>query len=87
MPEGVETPRKELWEILVPTMSNAGKPFRTRFHRVWDAKVEKISGGLTIHMPTKGKWVHEGCANKIYGRMWSKSARTDPLLRRLGVHV
>jgi hypothetical protein len=56
-----EVPRKELWEILVPCVSNAGKPYRTRFHRVWDAKVEKISGGMTIHLPTKGKWVqHEG---------------------------
>lgn len=60
MPEGAAMPRQELWEVLVPTVSNAGKPYRTRFHRVWDAKVEKISGGLTIHLPTKGKWVHEG---------------------------
>lgn len=49
---------KFLWEILVPTVSNAGKPFRTRYHRVWDAKVQEISGGLTILNPTtKGRWV------------------------------
>ena len=49
---------KELWEILVPTQTNEGKPFRTRFHRVWDEKVRTISGGLTIMPPvTKGVWV------------------------------
>lgn len=47
----------ELWEVLVPTISNEGVPFRTRFHRIWDAKVYKITGGMTIHMPTKGRWV------------------------------
>lgn len=47
----------ELWEILVPTQSNDLKPFRTRYHKVWDKKVYEITGGLTIHMPTKGKWV------------------------------
>jgi len=48
---------KELWEILVPTMSNDKKPFKTRFHRVWDAKVREISGGLTILTPAKGQWI------------------------------
>lgn len=52
---------KELWEVLVPTVRNDGKPFRTRFHRVWDKKVEAISGGLTILTPIgKGVWQHEG---------------------------
>lgn len=51
---------KELWEILVPTVRNDGRPFRTRYHRVWDKKVEAISGGLTIHPPGKGYWLHEG---------------------------
>lgn len=50
--------RKELWEILVPTVHSNGKPIRTRYHRVWDAKVREISGGLTIHTPAKGQWVH-----------------------------
>lgn len=44
----------------MPTVRNNGKPFHTRFHKVWDKKVEAISGGLTIHLPTKGRWVHEG---------------------------
>ena len=50
--------RVELWEILVPTVRNNGQPIRTRFHKVWDEKVRKISGGLTILTPAKGQWVH-----------------------------
>lgn len=46
----------QLWEILVPTVRNNGKPFRTRFHRVWDGKVRAITGGLTIVAPVKGQW-------------------------------
>ena len=48
---------RELWEILVPTVRLDGRPFRTRYHRVWDAKVREISGGLTILTPAKGQWV------------------------------
>lgn len=49
---------KCMWEIFVPTVRMAdGKPYRTRFHRVWDAKVRKISGGLTIQAPAKGQWI------------------------------
>lgn len=55
------TPRPEspsLWEILVPTIRRVGgKPYTTRFHRVWDAKVREISGGLTVLTPAKGQWV------------------------------
>jgi hypothetical protein len=47
----------ELWEIFVPTIRNDGVPYRTRFHRVWDAKVRKIAGGLTIFTPAKGQWI------------------------------
>jgi hypothetical protein len=47
-----------LWEILVPTVRRvSGKPYTTRFHRVWDAKVRVISGGLTVLTPAKGQWV------------------------------
>jgi hypothetical protein len=45
-----------LYEILVPTVSNEGKPFRTRYHRVWDEKVRQITGGLTVLSPVKGYW-------------------------------
>lgn len=47
----------ELWEILVPTQFNNGKPIKTRYHKVWDKKVYDITGGLTILQPAKGKWV------------------------------
>ena len=41
----------------MPTVSNEGKPYRTRYHRVWDSKVRAITGGLTILPPNKGQWV------------------------------
>ena len=47
----------ELWEVLVPTITNEGKPIRTRFHRVWDEKVRALAGGLTVLTPAKGQWV------------------------------
>ncbi len=47
----------EMWEILVPTVRRDGKPYRTRFHRVWDAKVRALTGGLTILPPNKGQWI------------------------------
>ena len=48
---------QSMFEILVPTIRRAdGKPIKTRFHRVWDAKVREISGGLTILTPAKGQW-------------------------------
>lgn len=46
-----------LWEILVPTIRNDGRPFRVRYHRVWDAKVRAMSSGLTIMPVAKGQWV------------------------------
>lgn len=51
--------KKGLWEILVPTKRNDGRPFRLRYHRVWDAKVREITGGLTIMPVAKGQWVHQ----------------------------
>lgn len=53
------TTRRDLWEILVPTIRNDGRPIRLRFHRVWDEKVKAISGGLTIVSPVKGTWVSD----------------------------
>lgn len=50
----------ELWEILVPTVRNNGKPFRLRYHRVWDKKVRDITNGLTILPVAKGQWVNNG---------------------------
>lgn len=48
---------KQMWEILVPTQLNCGKPIRTRQHREWDGRVRRITGGLTILSPAKGQWV------------------------------
>lgn len=51
-------PPTSMWEILVPTVRRVGgKPYTTRYHRVWDAKVRAITGGLTILTPAKGQWV------------------------------
>lgn len=49
----------QFYEILVPTISNEGKPFRTRYHKVWDAKVREITGGLTVISPIKGQWISQ----------------------------
>lgn len=48
---------KSLWEILVPTVRNDGRPYHLRYHRVWDKRVKEIAGGLTIVAPVKGTWV------------------------------
>lgn len=32
-------------------------PCSVRYHRVWDAKVRAITGGLTILKPARGTWV------------------------------
>ncbi len=52
---------RTMWEILVPTVRRSdGRPYRTRYHRVWDSKVREISGGLTIMPPARGQWVSPG---------------------------
>lgn len=49
-----------MWEILVPTVRRVdGKPYTTRYHRVWDAMVRQVTGGLTILTPAKGQWVSD----------------------------
>lgn len=55
----METDNRELWEVLVPTVRNDGRPIRTRFHRVWDSKVREITGGLTIMAVARGQWVSD----------------------------
>lgn len=49
--------KRQLWEILVPCTRNDGRPITVAFHRVWDARVRAISGGLTILKPAVGQWV------------------------------
>lgn len=50
-----------LYCLLVPTTRNKplGKNpyYTTRYHRVWDSKVRKITGGLTILVPSRGQWI------------------------------
>jgi len=53
----MEPGNTEMWEILVPTVRNDGRPFKTRYHKVWDKKVYAITGGLTVLTPAKGKWI------------------------------
>ncbi|MDP3965936.1 MAG: hypothetical protein Q8Q04_00190 [archaeon] len=49
---------KSLWEILVPKFSNGGRKYPILYHKEWDRKVEKISGGLTILRTAKGRWIN-----------------------------
>jgi hypothetical protein len=49
--------KKEMWEILVPTIRIDGRPIKKRFHKVWDDKVIEITGGLTVLTPAKGAWL------------------------------
>lgn len=57
---GTETERG-LWEILVPTVKNDGKPFRLKgHHKPWDAKVQVICGGLTLMPVLNGRWSYKG---------------------------
>ena len=56
--ESYSDTRVFMWEILVPTVRRrAGKPYTTRYHRVWGSRVRDITGGLTILTPAKGQWV------------------------------
>ncbi len=48
--------KNNLFEILVPT-TLGGKIIKKGFHQVWDSKVRKISGGLTIMKTAKGNWI------------------------------
>lgn len=52
-----DTTETPLWEVLVPTVSNTGKPFSVRHHRQWDAMVKNIAGGMTLVQPVRGSWV------------------------------
>jgi hypothetical protein len=66
-----------LWEILVPTVRNNGRPYRTRYHRVWDEKVRSITGGLTIMNPAKGQWVNKSGALFVERMIPVRIACTD----------
>jgi hypothetical protein len=56
---------KSMWQIMIPCNFNSGKPVRTRHHKEWDKRVNKITGGLTILPPSKGMWVDKD-TNDLY---------------------
>lgn len=60
-----------MWEILVPTerRQQPGKYYTTRYHRVWDAKVRTITGGLTIMTPAQGQWTNPNTGELFNERM------------------
>lgn len=47
----------QLWEIFVPTVRSNGKPYKLRFHKVWDQKVKDLVGGLSVLPKIKGYWL------------------------------
>jgi hypothetical protein len=52
---------KILYEVLVPTIyGDSLKPISTAHHKAWDKVVQKITGGMTIMSPAKGRWTFEG---------------------------
>jgi len=52
----IEYTADNLWEILVPTTRPDGRPYHLRYHRIWDAKVREITGGLTVMSVASGQW-------------------------------
>ena len=51
---------KKLYSVLVPTIyGDTKKPISTKHHKNWDKEINKITGGLTIMAPSRGKWIHE----------------------------
>lgn len=51
------TPKKKLYEILVPASNNKQGKFTYAHHKKWDAFVMEISKGVTIMKTGKGEWV------------------------------
>lgn len=49
--------KTELWEVLVPVATNDGNVIPVETHKVWDAQVRQVSGGLTVMGTAKGQWV------------------------------
>lgn len=46
----------DTWSVAV-TNWKIKNSYSTRYHKVWDAEVRRITGGLTILTPAKGQWV------------------------------
>lgn len=62
-----------LYEILVPTVKNKcdtkKKWFSLKYHRIWDAKVRAITGGLTILPVNIGQWLNPTSGELFIERM------------------
>lgn len=77
----------KMWEILVPTIRNDGRPFRLRYHRVWDKFVRNVSGGLTVIPPVKGTWISD--VGDLYTERMIpvRIAYTDEEIRKIAEHT
>lgn len=64
-----DTQGTPMWEVLVPTVSNSGRPFTVRHHRQWDRHVKRISGGMTLVQPVRGSWVEQDTGEEFTERM------------------
>lgn len=64
-----DTTATPLWEVLVPTVGNDGRPFSVRHHRQWDAHVKDIAGGMTLVSPVRGSWVDPDSGHDFTERM------------------
>lgn len=64
-----DTSSTPLWEILVPTASNTGRPFSVRHHRVWDEHVKQLAGGMTLYPPARGSWIDPDSGSDFTERM------------------
>lgn len=64
-----DTTATPLWEVLVPTVGNDGRPFSVRHHRQWDTHVKDIAGGMTLVSPVRGSWVDPDSGHDFTERM------------------
>lgn len=66
-----EVEKKNLYEILVPTVKNAEEEryWTTKEHKIWDSKVRAIAGGLSILKPILGQWVNPSDSETVTERM------------------
>jgi hypothetical protein len=58
--------------------------YTTRYHRVWDAEVRRITGGLTVLTPAKGQWVAPDgelfCERMIPVRIMGTRSQIDQII-------
>ena len=40
--------------------------YTTRYHKVWDAKIRGISGGMTVMTPAKGQWLEKSDESYLF---------------------